>query len=865
MNERRLDNLIDAIGSLNDYLVLESMEKSPQMKEQKMLKWVTSAASVVLVIAAGVFALFLSGGFSSWITPTTNPSETTEAPAVINDVLVSSFSSLGSGTSDLNSILPDALNSDTSSDSYPVFGIYTLDDRKDFRLYAERHGMHGTFYDLEKFDDAFFEHNSLYIVNVPCIASDISAVSAVISDGRLKITLKADPPGEPGIGSWLVYVTTSKLSPDEVKYADAYLTEDYIREDEITPDMFSADIVEIPGYSYIPRMPDLYEITAVNDWKLYENGIHPIFELHSTHELRLFRDESMRGSFEEFDAAVKEYTDEFFIENTLYVSLVTSDSYTYEWSISGISVSNGILNLNLDCYVPKDALFGDIKSVSFCIFVTVPDRVSSRIAYADCMTNVIFESSGSSPVAEDFATRESIIKAGIGSVESKLTENEIMWAKLYAEAHYPDKTVTDVRRIDIQGLWHSGYSDSIDYLNVFFSDNTELPLVLHLLYSRLPVEKYYLSGIEVRERIGTYRYSPEYIEYVTADPRYEGELTSYPGTTYGIECGDGISVYRLDIDAILDELCGREAAIDAISDRVDIFKPYNTIHYISPHLESFDGSTLTLCVETEELLSYTEWPDSYHPAYHVEYDLKTGGFSAITMTDGEHFMFHWNENLSLDRKYYGRVTDDNKIVIMKGNEVYDALDDLADVGKYAYRYCDFIVSDSETFNDRYIVMRINSDGSSEAVFWVYSIEKKTVILKIRGEYPVIKGDRIYYKIYDDVPEADAFLAYVDLSEGETPGEHRLDGSIAANDSFFTADISEDGRYILRSTKYSSSDGISEFFAYDVETGEKFASYLTAEGLPFYNNYYDNEYNADGRWALYMQGHLFVFEYAECME
>lgn len=76
-------DIMYGLNDVSDYLVIETAEKNPQIKEQSIVKWSVVAACVCLVIAAALYSAFMKG--SGYITPSDTVSEdTTDAAETLS-------------------------------------------------------------------------------------------------------------------------------------------------------------------------------------------------------------------------------------------------------------------------------------------------------------------------------------------------------------------------------------------------------------------------------------------------------------------------------------------------------------------------------------------------------------------------------------------------------------------------------------------------------------------------------------------------------------------------------------------------------------------------------------------------------------
>lgn len=849
MNDCKLNNLIDAIGSVSDYAVLEATDGSPQMREHNFMKWVTVAASFVLVCVMGIVAVLLSGGIGQFITPSDNPPGTS-APltgssdtdgSIGNDPDDFSVTVLECGKFDAYDVCASqAINSYTlemsSKMHFPVFKIRSTDELRALtkELWNDPHPH------FEAFTDDYFEDNVLFLAfTSPIPFTRNWTAETTVNDGRLTIELfYAYEEGIETPESICVLVSLKKSAASAITFADAI----WIFGDDL-PTKDEDPVPDNVAYAGYGGSQEFYE-SSLTGYNPDRPDSPAVFEINSIAELDEFREKAessgltvthrFNNSIPSFNELVREFDDYFFSRNTLYVVYVTDISSSIRYSLRSATVRNSSLTIRLGRTAPE--LITDDMAGWFVI-ASVPKSEADMVIAAKVV--IVDESLADSvsSLSEHFTSRDSIIAADISAPEEDTDYAIKKWVRAYALSHYPDKEVSDVILLNTERL----YQHNMRYADVLFDDGTEVPLVIYLIYD---ADRYfYLSGIEVRRRVGVSKYSPEYIAYRRADPR-TSEWQELPSE---IGCGTGMYVYRLDIESILDEI----SELDAEA----VVKTYDLHYSVSPYFKDFDGETLTLCVSPGNVREYT----GELAEYHVEYNVKSDSYRIIPMTGGEHFMFHYDENLIPDRQFDLKVNRDNTLVIRKNYEPYDTVDYFSN--KMPGSTFDIIYSNDDSINSKYVII------CAKKILCIYDIESKSIlsVTECSSSGISVKGTRVFYYVYTDEKKESSCLAFIDLSDGTSKEEHRIDPAVTESRYIFIETISADGRYILGDKEYVTYGGAGEgdwdFYAYDVMTGKKISSYLKGLGLPFYNNYSEREYNDGGLWAMFNEGYLFVFEYA----
>lgn len=277
MTDYKLNNLIDAIGSVNDYLVLESTEKSPQMKEQNFMKWTNVAAAFVLVTVLGLFAVLMRGPISGLfnpggqITDNGDTSDENEAPdsTEAETITAVEFNSdmIIAGFSYYDSAYEKAMNKDVCDDFYhdPVFAIRSAGELSELLAYEKSHNADGLQSSelISGLDDEFFAENTLYLVYIVSgsISSEYNVVSVGKSSDSLYIRITYKEVYDCDEQHWFAAVTVSNSIADNVTYADATRTDvsftdtdvPVINNDDIIPGGFAIRFVSwiMPGQENI--------------------------------------------------------------------------------------------------------------------------------------------------------------------------------------------------------------------------------------------------------------------------------------------------------------------------------------------------------------------------------------------------------------------------------------------------------------------------------------------------------------------------------------------------------------------------------------------------------------------------------------
>ncbi len=198
MNEQKLYDLVDAIGSLGDHLILESADGSRETREQNLTKWATVAAAFVFTVLAVVLIALQS--HTALTQPGSTPGATTpsgehaagEVPDFVSEYSITLYPAgfrdnihrpvpavAAANTPDTNGeggvITSDPVD-DNEPDSLGVFsGFYAsvieIESVEDLSLIKKkifRPDEDGGYIDMQtkKYDDAFFSENMLCLIPV---------------------------------------------------------------------------------------------------------------------------------------------------------------------------------------------------------------------------------------------------------------------------------------------------------------------------------------------------------------------------------------------------------------------------------------------------------------------------------------------------------------------------------------------------------------------------------------------------------------------------------------------------------------------------------------------------------------------------
>ena len=422
------------------------------------------------------------------------------------------------------------------------------------------------------------------------------------------------------------------------------------------------------------------------------------------------------------------------------------------------------------------------------------------------------------PKAEDFLTRESIITANIrASDHSK--HIFLMWARLWAEAHYPQRTVADAVSLSSRLCEDTLISDNdiglsgmcCDDVNVIFDDGGELGLSVYTMYT----DMMYLSGIEERQSIDVSSSDDFMREYALGDKRFADHIRKSHYLSYS----DNLK--RISFPALVPGILGLGG----------FERPYNyNISIITDKYRSLKDGVLTVTVSAND----RSLLEGYAGQMLVDIDLLGGTVSAgqypppegsidRLIHNGERYRVYIDGHFDLF--IYDKETNETKMIFDSKNNHELGLE--ADIYEYSS------VGNVFVWNERYVIFDVTG-WEWHVKYVIYDIAAGTSTEYENGYETVgVYGDLLYLRP-DQYYIGDSRMYYVDLSKdsGELIYDELINQYFEGDDMYMgggypraSVHIYGDGRY-FSAVVYSNEDfSHSDIYFHDRKTGKVRSAFI----------------------------------------